>query len=69
MPETIEQLQETVRAAKKVKVVGAGHSFNDIANTTGTLISLNGLEKFIEIDRQQQTAVSLLAANKANIAV
>ncbi|MEM7113949.1 MAG: FAD-binding protein [Chloroflexota bacterium] len=57
MPETIEQLQETVRAAAKVKVVGAGHSFNDIADTTGTLVSLNGLEKFIEIDREQQTAV------------
>lgn len=55
MPETIEQLQEIVQAAKKVKVVGAGHSFNDIADTTGTLISLNGLDREIEIDHEQQT--------------
>lgn len=55
-PETIEHLQEIVRDASKVRVVGAGHSFNGIADTTGTLISLDGLEKFVEIDHQNRTA-------------
>ena len=55
-PQTIEELQEIVRNASKVRVVGAGHSFNDIADTIGTLISLNGLSKTVEIDHQQHSA-------------
>lgn len=56
MPKSIEQLQEIVHKSEKVRVVGAGHSFNNIANTTGTLISLDGLEKYVEIDYERRTA-------------
>ena len=55
-PETIEQLQEIVRKATKVSIVGAGHSFNDIADTTGTQISLARLPKTVTFDRTRHTA-------------
>ena len=38
--ESIPQLQKIVEKSKKLKVLGAGHSFSDIADTNGTLISL-----------------------------
>ena len=56
LPKSIEQLQEIVQKAAKIRVVGAGHSFNDIADTTGTLISLDSLNQPIEIDHEQKTA-------------
>ena len=55
-PKTIEQLQEIVQKARRVRVVGAGHSFNDIANTEGTLISLGDLDKQVIFDHDQRTA-------------
>ncbi|MEM7032023.1 MAG: FAD-binding protein [Chloroflexota bacterium] len=55
-PETLEQLQESVQVASKVRVIGTGHSFNDIADTDGTLISLSKLDKTVTFDHENQTA-------------
>lgn len=55
-PETVEELQSEVRRAAKVKAVGSCHSFNGIADTDGTLISLERLETSIAIDRVGHTA-------------
>jgi len=55
-PETIEQLQQIVRSAATVRVVGAGHSFNDLTDTTDTLISLDRLDKAVTFDHARQTA-------------
>src|SRR5688500_18814516 len=49
-PETVEQLQEIVSRSRKVKVIGARHSFNDIADSTETLISLENLDDALAID-------------------
>lgn len=49
-PTSIEQLQELVRAAKGVKVLGSRHSFNDIADTDQTLICLANMPEEITID-------------------
>jgi xylitol oxidase len=48
-PRTIEELQELVAAAEKVRVLGTGHSFNRIADSTGTLVSVADLPKVIEV--------------------
>ncbi|TDX03792.1 xylitol oxidase [Kribbella sp. VKM Ac-2566] len=48
-PRTIEELQELVGAAEKVRVLGTGHSFNRIADSTGTLVSVADLPKVIEV--------------------
>lgn len=53
-PETIEQLQELVKQSPKLKVLGSRHSFNTIADSTETLVSLEKLPRSLEIDHEQQ---------------
>ncbi|TWD82385.1 xylitol oxidase [Kribbella amoyensis] len=48
-PGTVAELQELVGAGEHVRVLGTGHSFNRIADTPGTLISVAALPKLIEI--------------------
>ncbi len=48
--ESIPQLQKIVEKSQKLKVLGTGHSFSDIADTNGTLISLKKIPPEIEID-------------------
>ncbi|MDA0746398.1 MAG: FAD-binding protein [bacterium] len=55
-PATIAELQEIVRNADKVHVIGSRHCFNDIANTTGDLISLSSLDHNLVINRENNTA-------------
>lgn len=54
-PTSIAEVQEIVRGTAKVRVVGARHSFNDIADTTGAMISLRALPRRAAIDRLAQT--------------
>jgi len=55
-PTTLAELQEIVRGAEKVRVIGARHCFNDIADTTGDLISIDQMDKTISFDHEQRTA-------------
>jgi alditol oxidase len=48
-PRSVEELQELVAAAGKVRVLGTGHSFNRIADSTGTLVSVSHLPKLIDV--------------------
>lgn len=48
--ESIPQLQKIVEKSKKLKVLGTGHSFSEITDTNGTLISLKKIPPEIEID-------------------
>jgi len=54
-PESVEQIAEAVgRAAAagwRVRVVGAGHSFSDIACSDGMLISLERCAQALDVDR------------------
>jgi alditol oxidase len=54
-PQSIEQVQELVSQAGKVKVLGSRHSFNGISDSSGDLISLEHLEPVVEIDRDRNT--------------
>jgi xylitol oxidase len=54
-PRTIEELQELVAAAEKVRVLGTGHSFNRIADSTGTLVSVADLPTVIEVGERGVT--------------
>ena len=47
---TIAAAQEIVAAARNVRVLGSRHSFNSIADSDGTLISLSGLSRVLNID-------------------
>lgn len=49
-PESIDQLQEIVRDTRPLRVLGSRHSFNDIADTTGHLVSLRRMPRVFELD-------------------
>jgi alditol oxidase len=54
-PETIEQVQELAVRSHKLKVLGTRHSFNDIADSAGDLISLQHFDRVVALDREQGT--------------
>jgi alditol oxidase len=49
-PRSVDELQGIVRTATSVRALGSRHSFNDIADTDGDLVSLAALPRAIEID-------------------
>ncbi|HVG26526.1 MAG TPA: D-arabinono-1,4-lactone oxidase [Acidobacteriaceae bacterium] len=51
---SVEHLQQLVRSRPRIKALGARHSFNHIADTPGTQISVRNL-RGIELDRQRRT--------------
>jgi len=54
-PKTVEDIRELVTRCHKLKVLGARHSFNDIADTTGDLISLDHFDQVLALDRERRT--------------
>jgi L-gulonolactone oxidase len=54
-PEHVEGLSEAIvaaaRAGRTVRAVGAGHSFNDAACTGGTMVSLERMDRVLDVDR------------------
>jgi xylitol oxidase len=54
-PRTVPELQELVRLSEHVRALGSGHSFNRIADTTGTLISVTGLPRVASLDTEDDT--------------
>jgi xylitol oxidase len=59
-PRTLEELQEIVAGAERVRVLGSRHSFTDLADAD-ELVSLDGLPADVAVDRAAGT-VSLGAA-------
>lgn len=55
-PTTLAQVQALVAAATKVRGVGSRHSFNELADSPGDLISLEQLNKVVAIDAARRTA-------------
>jgi FAD-linked oxidoreductase len=56
-PASETELTAIVRAAAKgVRVAGSGHSFTPICQTSGTLISLDGMQGIVSVDAVAQTA-------------
>lgn len=55
-PTSMAELRELVARGGQVRVLGSGHSFNEITDTTGVLVSLDALPPVLEIDRASGTA-------------
>ncbi len=55
-PASVEELQRLVARSPRVRALGTRHSFNDIADTSGAMISLAGLDPDIRIDPEAMTA-------------
>lgn len=49
-PESIDQLRGIVASARSLRVLGSRHSFNEIADTTGDLVSLSRLPRVFDLD-------------------
>lgn len=63
-------LADVVRSAYRVKAVGSGHSFTDIAVTDGVQVVLDRHASLLSVDRESgrvtaQAGMTLLALNKA----
>jgi xylitol oxidase len=56
-PTSVEALSELVRRSRHVRVLGSRHSFNDIADTDGDLISLARLPRRVEIEPATRSVV------------
>jgi len=49
-PTSVDELQVIVAGSDSLRVLGTGHSFNRIADTTGDLVSVAGLPTTCEVD-------------------
>ncbi|TMR95559.1 FAD-binding protein [Nonomuraea basaltis] len=49
-PSSLDELQRLVAASPRVRALGSGHSFNDVADTTGDLVILDRMPDAVEID-------------------
>lgn len=54
LPGTVAEVQEAVRAVGKVRVLGSRHCFNDIADTAGTQLSLERLNRVLVLDKARR---------------
>jgi xylitol oxidase len=54
-PASLGQLRRLVADSAKVRALGSGHSFNDIADTPHTLVSLVELPEVFEVDTAART--------------
>ena len=49
-PASVGELRAVVARARQVRVLGTGHSFNDLADSPGAQVSLAGLPPEVDID-------------------
>ena len=49
-PRTLDELRELIARSDKVRVLGTRHSFNDVADTPGDLISLANFNRVLSLD-------------------
>jgi xylitol oxidase len=54
-PTSIDEAREMITSADRVRILGTRHSFNDIADTDGTLVCLDAMPRIIEVDESAQS--------------
>ena len=54
-PTSIDELHSIVTGSERLRVLGTGHSFNRIADTTGDLVSVASLPPHLELDAEAGT--------------
>lgn len=54
-PASVSEVQAIVKASKKVRALGSRHSFNWIADTTEDLVSMERLNRVLDIDPAKHT--------------
>jgi alditol oxidase len=54
-PKTMDELRELVRTNEKIRTLGSRHSFNGIADSTRTMISLEYFDRVMSLDKERLT--------------
>src|SRR3954452_2927823 len=54
-PESVEQVQELVSRTPRIRALGSRHSFNDLADSPGDLVSLERLDSPPVVDPVRRT--------------
>jgi xylitol oxidase len=54
-PRTLEELRDVVAASPRIRPLGSRHSFTDLADSDGVLVSLGDLDTAIEVDETART--------------
>jgi len=67
-PSTLDELRRIVSECRSVRVLGTGHSFNRIADTSGDMVLVDGLPPEIHIDEEAHTARVAAGMRLADIA-
>jgi len=67
-PTSLDELRELVVSSDRVRVLGTGHSFNTLADTTGTLVRLDRMPASVTIDESSATATVPAGARYAEVA-
>lgn len=57
-PTSVDELQRVVASSQKARVLGSRHSFNDLADTAGTLIGTSRLPHALEVIDEDTIAVA-----------
>jgi alditol oxidase len=55
-PDTVSELQRLVALGSRIRVLAAGHSFNDLADSPGAQVSLAGLPPEVSVDSAARVA-------------
>ncbi len=66
-PTSIDQLQHLVAEATKIRALGSRHSFNDVANTDGDLVSLASLPVQFSLDHERSTVTVAAGARHGDV--
>jgi len=67
-PATVPGLQAAVAKARRIRVLAAGHSFNDLADSPGAQVSLAGLPPEVSVDSAAHTAKVAAGLSYAELA-
>ncbi len=54
-PKTLDDVQDVVRHAEKIRALGSRHSFNGIADCTHDIVSLQHFDRVIALDKERLT--------------
>ena len=67
-PVSLGQLQAVVARAGRIRVLGTGHSFNDMADSPGAQVTLAGLPPEVSVDSAASLARVAAGLNYAELA-
>ncbi len=67
-PASVEQLQDLVARTGRIRALGSRHSFSDVADTTGELVSVAGLPPRVDVDAAARTVTVAAALRYGDVA-